>query len=121
MIPETFHKLPQTCPATLWSAIGYSGSDRFLGLYWDPTEDEAAWWDGTVGLKGANWWAYIQLTDHLFPPGNPNRYSTGSSDNCATHWIILDKQTESIYLAPIAPARTFLAAQWAFAHTGELV
>lgn len=113
MIPQTFRKLPQTFPPTFLSAMGYTGSGRFIALYWDPTSDQSVWWDGTLGQTGANWWAYIQLTDHLFPPGHPDRYATGSSDNHPSHWIILDTRSGAIYLALVHQAKPFLANQWA--------
>lgn len=107
-------------------AFGYNGTARFLAAYWEPAGDEAMFDDGRVGGT-ANWDVFLALVrssinclyiaraltaigaDMTWGP----TIALGSSDNRATHWLVLDLQERSAEVMPATDAHKFLDSQHA--------
>ena len=95
-------------PPQLESAVEYHGTARYFGLYWTLSGDEVVVTDGRSAHDGC-WWGYQAFVDHplsLIPLAG-QRYHLGS----ATHWLIIDRQTRLISIAPVDEALRFLNAQ----------
>ena len=100
------------CPAEFWPALGYRGEARFVGVYWEPAGDEACWCDGRRTVVGAEWAAYNALIGHNFEPKDAAHQLLGSSEERATHWLVIERAAERAWLAKASEARAFLRSQW---------
>ncbi len=99
-------------PPQLEAAVEYHGTARYFGLYWTLSGDEVVVTDGRSAHDGC-WWGYQAFVDHplsLIPLAGQH-YHLGSSDEPATHWLIIDRQTRLISMAPADEALRFLNAQ----------
>lgn len=127
-------------PDEFWSAFGYEGQARFVGMFWTPFGDEAVYNDGRVEADGC-WQAYTMLLEHptnaellRYPcwvcrgRGTTNdlenepcdecdgvgtlEYSLGSSELQATHMLIADQEQGQVYVTPTWAGERFLREQW---------
>ena len=68
--------------------------------------------DGLVTHDGC-WWGYQAFVDHplsaIALAGR--RYDLGSSEETATHWLVIDRETRTASIAPVQEAEQFLDAQ----------
>lgn len=117
-IPDTFIHLPgYNVPPEFWPAYEYSGEARYVALYWTPYGDEAMINDGSFS-GDANWRAHIVLTEHpenvriFCETARMPTWVLGSSDEEGTHWLIVDRRDNAVYLAPADDANRFLRDQW---------
>lgn len=99
-------------------AFGYDGTARYLAAWWEPAGDEARYSDGLITADG-QWHIFLDLVDErLFftiaralacdPRG---RWALGSSEEPATHCLLLDCLQRAVYVAPLQQARQFLREQ----------
>ena len=99
-------------PPQLEAAVGYGGDARYFSIFWQPAGDKAIVSDGRTTRDGC-WWGYQAFVDHpvvmLALAGQ--RYDLGSSESEATHWLVIDRVTRTVALAPCAAAEKFLAGQ----------
>ena len=74
--------------------------------------DEAMVTDGRVTHDGC-WWGYQAFVDHplsaIALAGH--RYDLGSSEETATHWLVIDRETRTASIVPVQEAEQFLDAQ----------
>lgn len=111
LIGEAPYNSVGTAPRDWERAVGYGGEARYVGFFWTPCGDEAMYDDGCVSADG-NWWVYLQVVDNLDRRGSLARhYSLGSSEEQATHYLLLDRKTRNLYIVPRRPAAVFLQAQ----------
>jgi len=108
-------------PVSFWKALGYEGSSRLVMLYWTPAGDETVFEDGLVSVCGADWQSFLFL---LADPRNESalkracrlskvhKEAIGTSDNFATHAIVVDREEQKSYLVPIEDARKEVNAQY---------
>jgi hypothetical protein len=90
--------------------LGYEGTARYVGWYWEPCGDELTWYDGRIGLCGAeNWYAWVRTVAPLLPHLG---YDCGSPETEAKVWLVCHGQTGAAYGVPPYEARVFLQAQW---------
>src|SRR5262249_33131647 len=99
-------------PPMLEAAFGYAGQARYVGFYWESAGDELAYDDGRCGLAGAEWDAWLLFTRHHLVAPVLAAYDLGNSDAPARHWLILDRQTRTLAVAPVQEARTVVRQQW---------
>jgi hypothetical protein len=128
--------LPVPIPPNLEDALGYDGEARYVAFYWEPCGDEFMFDDGQYSTQG-NWQVWLEYTNHqCVAPyliekcwrcrgvGTTNQLENepceicdgagclplnfGYSDEVATHWFILDRETRKAYAAPVAIAQGFL-------------
>ena len=101
-----------SCPAEFWPAFGYSGTARYVAIWWEPVGDEACYSDGRELVVGANWWAYVELVEHNFSPCHPAHWLLGSSETPASCRLVIDRLTEWAWLASPDEAEEVLKQQW---------
>ncbi len=99
-------------PPQLEAAVEYRGDARYFAIFWQPAGDEAMVTDGRTTHDGC-WWGYQALVDHplMMLAMAGQRYDLGSSEMDATHWLIIDRETRTIALAPRPQAEAFLTQQ----------
>ena len=105
-------RLAAPVPPQLEAAVEYRGEARFFGIFWQPAGDEAMVTDGRTTHDGC-WWGYQAFVDHplMMLALAGHHYDLGSSDTDATHWLIIDRETRTIALAPRPHAEAFLTQQ----------
>lgn len=98
-------------------ALTYEGKARYVAVFWG-AGDEAYYTDGMITAMGY-WPAYLAYVEHphnaqmimrleMMKPGA----SLGHSDDEATHCLMIDRDTSTGCLIPLAAADEFLKAQW---------
>jgi hypothetical protein len=104
-------ELNVTVPPMLERVIGYTGSGRFVALYWTPYGDEVMFDDGRYSGTG-EWDGFLTFIRHpaIAPALRP--YQLGDSDTEAKHTLVLDREARKLFVAPIAQANRFLEEQW---------
>ncbi len=114
-------RLAAPIPPQLEAAVEYRGDARYFAIYWTPAGDEAMVTDGRTTHDGC-WFGYQAFVDHpimmLALAGQP--YDLGSSETDATHWLIIDRNTRTIALAPRPHAEAFLIQQYPALPTLQL-
>jgi hypothetical protein len=103
-------------PPMLAEAIGYKGEARFVSFQWTPYGDEADYSDGWLSGTG-NWQAFLAYIQHPVVSPFLQRYDFGSSENEASHALILDRDKSELMIAPVKEARVFLESQWGTQQT----
>jgi len=112
LIPLPGLGLSVPIPPQLEAAVEYRGDARYFAIYWTSAGDEAMVTDGRTTHDGC-WWGYQAFVDHPFMllalASQP--YDLGSSETDATHWLVVDRKTRTIALAPRPQAEAFLTQQ----------
>ena len=105
-------RLAAPVPPQLEAAVEYRGDARYFGIFWMPAGDEAMVTDGRTTHDGC-WFGYQAFVDHplMMLALAGHHYDLGSSDTDATHWLIIDRNTRTIALAPRPHAEAFLIQQ----------
>jgi hypothetical protein len=98
-------------PPMLATAMGYNGDARYVAFHWTPYGDEADYSDGRISATG-EWQAFLAYVRHPAVSPHFRGYDLGSSDSEAKHALILDREQQAIYIAPVKEAQTFLPEQW---------
>ena len=97
----------------LEQAVGYRNTKnaRYLALWWEPCGDEAMVSDGPMTFTGC-WPGYLAYVQH--PTVNPSLaiYNLGSSEEMASHRLVIDLIERLAYIATSQEAEHLLAAQW---------
>jgi hypothetical protein len=98
-------------PPMLATAIGYKGDARYVAFKWTPYGDEAEYSDGRISATG-NWHPFLVYIQR--PTVSPvlREYDLGSSDSDAKHALVLDREKQALYIAPVKEAEKFLTEQW---------
>jgi hypothetical protein len=107
---DQIHILPIEPPPMLAETLGYGGQARRVAFYWG-SGDEAYYQDGYLSTQ-AEWDAYLLFVRHPLVAPHLQRYHLGSSEEEATHWLLLDREAQQIAIAPTNIARQMLMAQW---------
>jgi hypothetical protein len=110
----TIQKASFHLPQGFLAAFGYRKGKRFVGLYWEPSGDEACYHDGEWGACGCcdNW----LFLDFIRKPEvrqwlDENGINLGNSDEAAEHWLIVDALTGEIHAVPHHEAKPLLRLQ----------
>jgi hypothetical protein len=107
-------KAPFRLPPGFLASFGHHGGRRFVALFWEPSGDEACYDDGRSYACGCcNNWMFL---DFLRRPEvrlwlDGNGFNLGSSDEPATHWLVVDGGNGEVYAAPRQDARAILLRQ----------
>jgi len=109
----TIHQLPAPTPPDnlLARAVGYDGDASLVGLYWVPGIDEAMITDGRVTFDG-HFLGYLDYARHPLVAPILWQWNLGSSEDEATHWLLLDRAAQTLSVAPRAEAERLLREQW---------
>ncbi len=94
------------------ASIGYDGPARWVGVFWGGG-DEAYYCDGRITATG-EWRAYLSYVDHprIAEWLGERRYQLGSSEEEATHCLVLDRQNCLGYVMAGDEAERLLHSQW---------
>lgn len=88
---------------------------RYVALYWEPAGDEARFDDGMLSANG-RWPAYLAYVRHprmmMILGDHVVWRQLGNSNEFASHYLVLDRQTGRGGVLPIEEARIILRAQW---------
>jgi hypothetical protein len=102
-----FAPLPFELPPNFVEQLGYQGDRRFVAAYWEPGGDEVTIRDDAYLASGmGDWWPWT----HFFHHPEVTRWkmhhniNVGSSDEEATHWLIVDRVTNRGFVAPAEEA-----------------
>jgi hypothetical protein len=95
-------------------AIGYQNqrNARYLTLWWEPCGDEAMVSDGYITFTG-NWSGYLAYIQHPLVAPELVNYNLGSSEEFATHRLLIDLEGRHVYLVSAAEGERILTTQWA--------
>ena len=99
-------------PPMLAEAIGYPGRARYVVLYWTPYGDEVIYTDGRLSADG-HWHAWLLFTRHRTIAPHLQAYNLGSSDEEATHWLLVDRETCVLYVGTPGEVLRVLRGQYA--------
>jgi hypothetical protein len=104
-------KLHVPVPPMLERAIGYTHSARYVAFYWMPGGDEAMYADGRWSGTG-EWTGYLAFVQHPTVAPHLKSYDFGSSDEEATHYLLLDRDLRELFAVDRDQAERFLEKQW---------
>jgi len=105
--------IPVPPASILERAVGYQNqrNARYLALWWEPCGDEVMVSDGMVSFTG-HWPGYLTYVQHpLVAPAMAN-YNLGSSEDFATHRLLIDLDTRQAYVVLAAEAERIFSSQW---------
>ena len=106
-------RIPVPPASILERAVGYQNQKnaRYLALWWEPCGDEVMVSDGIVSFTG-HWPGYLAYVQHpLVAPALVN-YNLGSSEDFATHRLLIDLDTRQAFVVLVAEAERILSLQW---------
>ena len=102
--------------------FGYPGERRFVGLFWEPSGDEACYDDGISYACGmSDNWLYLGFIrqPHVHRWLEKQSLNLGNSDESAPHWLIADALTGELYAAPCREAVAIIRAQQLPSSSGQ--
>jgi hypothetical protein len=104
--------LPVPVPPQIEAAVGLPDTPaRFFALYWHPCGDEANFDDGRSSGTG-NWPGYLAFVRHPAVCLALAPFHLGSSDEEATHWLLIDRQERKAHVGPWREVARVLREQW---------
>jgi len=106
-------RIPVPPASILERAVGYQNQHNahYLTLWWEPSGDEEMVSDGMVSFTG-HWPGYLTYIQHsLIAPALIN-YNLGSSEDFATHRLLIDLDTRQASVVLAAEAERILSFQW---------
>ena len=106
-------RIPVPPASILERAVGYQNQKnaRYLALWWEPCGDEVMVSDGIVSFTG-HWPGYLAYVQHpLVAPGLFN-YNLGSSEDFATHRLLIDLDTRQALVVLADEGERILSSQW---------
>jgi hypothetical protein len=108
--PLPGQSVPLPIPPDLLAALGYRGQARYVGVRFTPMGDEVVLDDGRVSCSGATW-TYLAFKRHRAVAPLLEPFDLGSSEEEATHMLLIDAQACRASVAMVAEARAFLQSQ----------
>lgn len=105
-------KLAVQAPPVLCEAVGYPGPARLVAFYWTPCGDEIMYSDGRASADG-HWHAWLLFTRHKGIAPHIAPYNLGNSDEEATHWLLVDRETYALYVGTPGEVLHALRGQYA--------
>jgi hypothetical protein len=91
----------------LEEALGYAGAARWVAFHWTPYGDELRYEDGTLSADGS-WHAWLTFVHHhrIAPTLAP--YHFGNSEEEAQHWLLLDREIQTLSVGAVGDVRQCL-------------
>lgn len=111
VIMSSLTRLDIEAPPVLARAVGYEGAARLVAIYWTPYGDEVMWTDGVRSMTG-NWTAWVTFEHHPYAAPHLEDFNFGNSNEEAEHWLVVDLETNALYVGFPAAAAQVLAAAW---------
>lgn len=94
-------------PPMLEEALGYVGTARWVAFHWTPYGDELQYDDGTLSADGS-WHAWLTFVRHLRIAPVLAPYHFGNSEEEAQHWLLLDRETRTVFVGAVVDAQQCL-------------
>lgn len=106
-------RIPVPPASILERAVGYQNQKnaRYLALWWEPCGDEVMVSDGIVSFTG-HWPGYLAYVQHPLVAPALFRYNLGSSEDFATHRLLIDLDMRQAFVFLAAEAERILSSQW---------
>lgn len=106
-------RIPVPPASILERAVGYQNQRhaRYLALWWEPCGDEVMVSDGIVSFTG-HWPGYLAYVQHPLVAPALFRYNLGSSEDFATHRLLIDLDMRQAFVFLAAEAERILSSQW---------
>ncbi len=90
-----------TLPTQFEKAFDLQTPARWIALYWEPQLGQACYTDGeTVGLGNAQAWQIFCTHPEIKPCLSP--YQLGDGGDSAQHYLVLDRQSQQLYVGEAA-------------------
>jgi hypothetical protein len=91
----------------LEEAFGYTGHACWVAFHWERCGDALRYHDGTVSADGS-WQAWLTFVRHrrIAPALAP--YHFGNSEEEAVHWLLLGRETRTLWAGTSADVAHFL-------------
>jgi hypothetical protein len=103
----TVIRLDLPVPPMLEEALGYAGTARWVAFYWLPGGDELMYDDGLLSADG-QWHAWLLFKYHPRIAPSLAPYALGNSEEEARHWLLLDRDTRTVYVGNARAVQQFL-------------
>lgn len=105
--------IPVPPASILESAVGYQNhkNAHYLALWWEPCGDEVMVSDGIVTFTG-HWPGYLAYVQHALVAPALFKYNLGSSEDFATHRLLIDLDTRQASVVLVAECERILSSQW---------
>jgi len=94
-------------PPMLEEALGYAGTSRWVAFHWTPCGDELRYEDSTVSADGS-WHAWLTFVHHPRIAPALASYHFGNSEEEALHWLLLDRETRTLFVGAVVDAQQFI-------------
>lgn len=108
-------------PPQIEAAVGLPDTPaRYFAIYWHPCGDEANYDDGRSSGTG-NWTGYLAYTRHPAVALALAAYHLGSSDQEATHWLLIDRRERRAFVGSWREVARFVREQWQESPAGPVV
>jgi hypothetical protein len=106
-------RIPVPPASILERAVGYQNQKnaRYLALWWEPCGDEVMVSDGIVSFTG-HWPGYLAYVQHPLVAPALIGYNMGSSEEFATHRLLIDLDTRQAFVVLAAECERVLSSQW---------
>jgi hypothetical protein len=105
--PPPVLPLPCPLPRAFAEKLGYRRERRFVAAYWEPGGDVVTLRDDSFLAGGfGDWfpWTKFFHKPEVMRWRIRNNINLGNSDEEATHWLIIDRNTNRGFVAPLEEA-----------------
>lgn len=101
------NKIDLPAPPYFAKTMGYHYGRKWVAFYWSPGGDELEFYDGQQSGT-IYWFGWLRFINHQLVQAFLKDYNFGSSENDATHWLLLDRQTRSFFVGLKKDVQHFL-------------
>lgn len=102
--------LPLPLSPVLVEALGCTGGQRYVALWWSPNGNRLMWWDGAT-LGHGNAFAWLLLLGHPFGEKVLGGFDFGSADREGRHALLLDHGEGRVYACTHAAVERLLGTE----------
>jgi hypothetical protein len=111
--------LPVPVPPQFEECCGYTGEARHVAFFWG-AGDESYYADGKMSGTG-EWDGFQAFVTHWRVRSALRGFDLGSSEDQATHWLLLDRHLRRVSAANANVAQQLLCQQWKMPEQEEQV
>jgi hypothetical protein len=93
--------LPFELPPNFLESLGYRRDQRLVAAFWEPAGDELTLRDDRWAWCGAHHWPFLDWRRQPVVQQwlRINRINLGNSEEPATHWLLIDRDTDQGFIA----------------------
>lgn len=108
-VPADFRKLPIPMPPMLPEVVGLRSDHRYFSLSYEGSKP--FWSDGRAGGTFSYFAAYESFINHPTVALHLFEADLGSDDGPATHALLIDRQTSTVFIGDYGAVQGFLSKQ----------